>query len=167
MCVFPLQVGCRTTTTCGLSVWRSPWSSPAASTLVCNSFLPCGRRTDRHCWRSSSRSTWVCVRPSVCPSAFLLGLLPHRVCVCAGVKGRVLDSYGVPAQNALVEVKGRSNLCPFKTDRHGEYYRLLLPGRYTFTVKRLPQPASDGWLALADPAHLCVIDRLVWPTTSH
>lgn len=51
-----------------------------------------------------------------------------------GVKGRVLDSSGVPAQNAQVEVKGRSNLCPFRTDGHGEYYRLLLPGRYTFTV---------------------------------
>lgn len=51
-----------------------------------------------------------------------------------GVKGRVLDSYGVPAPNALVEVRGRSNLCPFRTDRHGEYFRLLLPGRYSLTV---------------------------------
>ncbi|CAK6980406.1 carboxypeptidase M [Scomber scombrus] len=51
-----------------------------------------------------------------------------------GVKGRVLDGSGVPVQNAVVQVKGRSNMCPFRTDRHGEYYRLLLPGNYSFTV---------------------------------
>ncbi|XP_061839543.1 carboxypeptidase M [Nerophis lumbriciformis] len=51
-----------------------------------------------------------------------------------GVKGRVFDASGVPVQNAVVEVKGRRNMCPFRTDRHGEYYRLLLPGTYTFTV---------------------------------
>ncbi|XP_039996431.1 carboxypeptidase M [Xiphias gladius] len=62
------------------------------------------------------------------------------VCVCAclrlfsGVKGRVFDGSGVPVQNAVVEVKGRRNMCPFRTDRHGEYYRLLLPGNYVFTV---------------------------------
>lgn len=37
-------------------------------------------------------------------------------------------------QNAVVEVKGRSNIAPFRTDRYGEYYRLLLPGNYSFTV---------------------------------
>ncbi|GLD48223.1 carboxypeptidase M-like protein [Lates japonicus] len=51
-----------------------------------------------------------------------------------GVKGRVFDASGAPVQNAVVEVKGRRNMCPFRTDRHGEYYRLLLPGNYTFTV---------------------------------
>ncbi|XP_078099097.1 carboxypeptidase M [Sander vitreus] len=51
-----------------------------------------------------------------------------------GVKGRVFDGSGVPVQNAVVEVKGRANMCPFRTDRHGEYYRLLLPGNYSFTV---------------------------------
>ncbi|XP_059181786.1 carboxypeptidase M [Centropristis striata] len=51
-----------------------------------------------------------------------------------GVKGRVFDGSGVPVQNAVVEVKGRRNMCPFRTDRHGEYYRLLLPGEYSFTV---------------------------------
>uniref|UniRef100_A0A3B4UM71 Carboxypeptidase M n=1 Tax=Seriola dumerili TaxID=41447 RepID=A0A3B4UM71_SERDU len=51
-----------------------------------------------------------------------------------GDKGRVFDSSGVPVQNAVVEVKGRRNMCPFRTDRHGEYYRLLLPGNYSFTV---------------------------------
>ncbi|KAI3367059.1 hypothetical protein L3Q82_009260, partial [Scortum barcoo] len=51
-----------------------------------------------------------------------------------GVKGRVLDGSGVPVQDAVVEVRGRRNICPFRSDRHGEYYRLLLPGNYTFTV---------------------------------
>ncbi|XP_029018779.1 carboxypeptidase M [Betta splendens] len=61
-------------------------------------------------------------------------LLAYIQQVHLGVKGRVFDSSGVPVQNALVEVKGRNNLCPFRTDRHGEYYRLLLPGNYSFTV---------------------------------
>ncbi|CAJ1054632.1 Hypothetical predicted protein [Xyrichtys novacula] len=52
-----------------------------------------------------------------------------------GVKGQVLNGSGVPVQNAEVEVKGRKNLCPFRTDKNGEYYRLLLPGSYTFTVR--------------------------------
>uniref|UniRef100_A0A672FSD6 Carboxypeptidase M n=1 Tax=Salarias fasciatus TaxID=181472 RepID=A0A672FSD6_SALFA len=54
-----------------------------------------------------------------------------------GVKGRVLDGSGTPVQNAVVEVRGRRNMCPFRTDRHGEYYRLLLPGKYSFTVTYL------------------------------
>lgn len=54
--------------------------------------------------------------------------------LCSGVKGRVFDGSGAPVQNAVVEVKGRRNMCPFRTDRHGEYYRLLLPGKYSFTV---------------------------------
>ncbi|XP_017563095.1 carboxypeptidase M [Pygocentrus nattereri] len=51
-----------------------------------------------------------------------------------GLKGQVLDSNGIPVQNASVEVNGRRNLCPFRTDGNGEYYRLLLPGNYTVTV---------------------------------
>ncbi|XP_042172135.1 carboxypeptidase M isoform X1 [Oncorhynchus tshawytscha] len=61
-------------------------------------------------------------------------LLAYMQQVHLGVKGQVLDAEGNPLQNALVEVEGRQNLCPFRTDRHGEYYRLLLPGNYTFRV---------------------------------
>ncbi|KAK6292322.1 hypothetical protein J4Q44_G00369060 [Coregonus suidteri] len=61
-------------------------------------------------------------------------LLAYMQQVHLGVKGQVLDAEGNPLQNALVEVEGRQNLCPFRTDRHGEYYRLLLPGNYTFKV---------------------------------
>ncbi|XP_077355563.1 carboxypeptidase M isoform X2 [Festucalex cinctus] len=51
-----------------------------------------------------------------------------------GVKGRVFDGSGAAVQGAVVEVTGRRNMRPFRTDKHGEYYRLLLPGNYTFTV---------------------------------
>ncbi|XP_036376266.1 carboxypeptidase M [Megalops cyprinoides] len=61
-------------------------------------------------------------------------LLAYMQQVHLGMKGQVLDSDGTPVQNALVEVEGRRNLCPFRTDRNGEYYRLLLPGNYTFKV---------------------------------
>lgn len=54
----------------------------------------------------------------------------------SGVKGQVFDSSGHAVRDAIVEVEGRTNLCPFRTDRHGEYYRLLLPGNYSFTVKK-------------------------------
>ncbi|XP_051974454.1 carboxypeptidase M [Xyrauchen texanus] len=61
-------------------------------------------------------------------------LLAYMQQVHLGVKGVVMDSNGNPVQNAVVEVYGRRNLCPFRTDRNGEYYRLLLPGNYTITV---------------------------------
>ncbi|XP_048872934.1 carboxypeptidase M [Brienomyrus brachyistius] len=61
-------------------------------------------------------------------------LLAYMELVHLGVKGQVLDSRGTPVENAIVEVQGRNNLCPFKTDRNGEFYRLLLPGNYTFKV---------------------------------
>ncbi|KAL0967261.1 hypothetical protein UPYG_G00250010 [Umbra pygmaea] len=61
-------------------------------------------------------------------------LLAYMQQVHLGVKGQVLDADGNPVLNALVEVEGRRNLCPFRTDINGEYYRLLLPGNYTFKV---------------------------------
>jgi len=50
-----------------------------------------------------------------------------------------MDSDGKPVQNAVVEVSGRRNLCPFSSDRNGEYFRLLLPGTYTITVRYRPR----------------------------
>ncbi|XP_030638542.1 carboxypeptidase M [Chanos chanos] len=61
-------------------------------------------------------------------------LLAYMQQVHLGVKGQVMDSNGNPLPNAVVEVEGRHNLCPFRTDRNGEYYRLLLPGKYTIKV---------------------------------
>lgn len=71
------------------------------------------------------RGLWEANRPA---------LLAYMQQVHLGVKGVVMDSNGKPVQNAVVEVVGRRNLCPFSTDRNGEYYRLLLPGTYTITV---------------------------------
>ncbi|KAF7694075.1 carboxypeptidase M isoform X1 [Silurus meridionalis] len=62
-------------------------------------------------------------------------LLAYMQQVHLGIKGQVLDLNGTPVQNASVEVQGRRNLCPFKTNQNGEYYRLLLPGNYTITVR--------------------------------
>uniref|UniRef100_A0A087X522 Carboxypeptidase M n=1 Tax=Poecilia formosa TaxID=48698 RepID=A0A087X522_POEFO len=61
-------------------------------------------------------------------------LLAYIQQVHLGVKGQVFDGWGMPVQNAVVEVEGRRNMCPFRTNQHGEYYRLLLPGNYTFKV---------------------------------
>ncbi|XP_043943156.1 carboxypeptidase M [Protopterus annectens] len=51
-----------------------------------------------------------------------------------GVKGQVLDVSGNPISDAVVQVEGRANICPYRTNQYGEYYRLLLPGEYTFIV---------------------------------
>ncbi|XP_068611174.1 carboxypeptidase M [Brachionichthys hirsutus] len=51
-----------------------------------------------------------------------------------GVKGLVFNASGAPVADAVVEVEGRHNPYPFKSNQHGEYYRLLLPGSYNFTV---------------------------------
>ncbi|KAI1882043.1 hypothetical protein AGOR_G00246630 [Albula goreensis] len=75
-------------------------------------------------------------------------LLAYMQQVHLGVKGQVLDSTGVPVQNALVEVEGRRNLCPFRTDKNGEYYRLLLPGNYTFKVTALGQESITETLSI-------------------
>ncbi|XP_073507864.1 carboxypeptidase M isoform X2 [Phyllobates terribilis] len=52
-----------------------------------------------------------------------------------GIKGQVLDTNGVPIENAVVDVQGRQRICPYRTNKNGEYYLLLLPGTYTFDVK--------------------------------
>ncbi|XP_028809541.1 carboxypeptidase M isoform X1 [Denticeps clupeoides] len=61
-------------------------------------------------------------------------LLAYIKQVHLGVKGQVLDANGTPALNAEVKVMGRNNLTPYRTNMNGEYYRLLLPGKYTFRV---------------------------------
>ncbi|MBN3283026.1 CBPM Carboxypeptidase, partial [Polyodon spathula] len=63
-------------------------------------------------------------------------LLAYMQQVHLGVKGQVLDVDGNPIPSAVVEVQGRNNICSYKTNKHGEYYRLLLPGTYTFVVRR-------------------------------
>lgn len=78
------------------------------------------------------------------PAALTLGINASRW--HSGVKGVVYDGSGVAAQDALVEVEGRKNICPFRTNSHGEYYRLLLPGNYTFTVRTRLLLSRLTWL---------------------
>ncbi|KAL6083005.1 hypothetical protein STEG23_028005, partial [Scotinomys teguina] len=47
-----------------------------------------------------------------------------------GVKGQVFDQSGNPLPNVIVEAQDRKHICPFRTNKHGEYYLLLLPGSY-------------------------------------
>uniref|UniRef100_A0A8C8SIX5 Carboxypeptidase M n=1 Tax=Pelusios castaneus TaxID=367368 RepID=A0A8C8SIX5_9SAUR len=51
-----------------------------------------------------------------------------------GIKGQVLDGNGQPVPNVIVEAKGREHICPYRTNRHGEYYLLLLPGIYVINA---------------------------------
>uniref|UniRef100_A0A8D0L1X1 Carboxypeptidase M n=1 Tax=Sphenodon punctatus TaxID=8508 RepID=A0A8D0L1X1_SPHPU len=51
-----------------------------------------------------------------------------------GVKGQVLDENRTPIPGAIVEAKGRRHVCPYRTNRHGEYYLLLLPGSYVLNA---------------------------------
>lgn len=63
-----------------------------------------------------------------------VSLIEYMKKVHMGVKGQVFDINGKPVQNAIVEVKGKQHICPYKTNKYGEYYLLLLPGTYTFNV---------------------------------
>ncbi|XP_005856670.1 PREDICTED: carboxypeptidase M [Myotis brandtii] len=51
-----------------------------------------------------------------------------------GIKGQVFDQKGNPLPNVIVEVQDRKHICPYKTNKFGEYYLLLLPGSYTLNV---------------------------------
>ncbi|KAE8281211.1 Carboxypeptidase M [Larimichthys crocea] len=75
-------------------------------------------------------------------------LLAYIQQVHLGVKGRVFDGSGVPVQNAWWRSKVVRTCVPFRTDRHGEYYRLLLPGSYSFTVTYPGSRGSDGELTI-------------------
>ncbi|KAB1270313.1 Carboxypeptidase M [Camelus dromedarius] len=51
-----------------------------------------------------------------------------------GVKGQVFDQNGTPLPNVIVEVQDRKHICPYRTNKFGEYYLLLLPGSYVVEV---------------------------------
>ncbi|KAJ6651429.1 hypothetical protein lerEdw1_021002 [Lerista edwardsae] len=63
-----------------------------------------------------------------------MALIEYMKQVHLGVKGRVLDTAGKPISGAIVEVKGREHICPYRTKETGEYYLLLLPGIYELSV---------------------------------
>ncbi|XP_021030954.1 carboxypeptidase M [Mus caroli] len=60
-----------------------------------------------------------------------------------GVKGQVFDQSGAPLPNVIVEVQDRKHICPFRTNKLGEYYLLLLPGSYVINVT---VPGHDSYL---------------------
>ncbi|XP_015261200.1 PREDICTED: carboxypeptidase M [Gekko japonicus] len=63
-----------------------------------------------------------------------IALIEYIKQVHQGVKGRVLDKDGESIADVIVEAKGRSHVCPYKTNRDGEYYLLLLPGDYVLNA---------------------------------
>lgn len=50
-----------------------------------------------------------------------------------GVRGFVRDETGQPIEGATLKIKDRD--LGFKTTRHGEFWRILLPGRYVLEVR--------------------------------
>ncbi|MEE6480530.1 hypothetical protein FKM82_012601 [Ascaphus truei] len=63
-----------------------------------------------------------------------VALIEYMKQVHLGIKGQVFDMFGAPIPNAIVEVQGRTHICPYRTNKNGEYYLLLLPGIYHFNV---------------------------------
>ncbi|XP_007423460.1 carboxypeptidase M [Python bivittatus] len=59
-----------------------------------------------------------------------IALIEYIKQIHLGVKGRVLNKKKEPIANVIVEVQGRRHICPYKTNKNGEYYLLLLPGVY-------------------------------------
>ncbi|EGV96013.1 Carboxypeptidase M [Cricetulus griseus] len=59
-----------------------------------------------------------------------------------GVKGQVFDQSGNPLPNVIVEVQDRKHICPYRTNKLGEYYLLLLPGSYVINLELRDPPAS-------------------------
>ncbi|XP_053642527.1 carboxypeptidase D isoform X4 [Cherax quadricarinatus] len=49
-----------------------------------------------------------------------------------GVRGFVKDEQGRPVEGASIKIRGRD--VGFQTTKYGEYWRVLLPGRYTIEV---------------------------------
>ena len=52
-----------------------------------------------------------------------------------GVRGFVFDGNGRPLENVAMKIKGRD--APFQTTKHGEFWRILLPGYYRIEVSSL------------------------------
>ncbi|XP_074082204.1 carboxypeptidase M [Macrotis lagotis] len=61
-------------------------------------------------------------------------LINYMKQVHLGVKGQIFDMNKYPVPNAIVETIGRKHICPYRTNRFGEYYLLLLPGSYTINA---------------------------------
>lgn len=49
-----------------------------------------------------------------------------------GVRGFVLDEVGSPIEGASMKIKDKE--VGFRTTRHGEFWRILLPGKHVVEV---------------------------------
>nr|XP_056703243.1 carboxypeptidase M [Euleptes europaea] len=63
-----------------------------------------------------------------------MALIEYIKQVHLGVKGRVLDKDEEPISDVIVETRGRRHVCPYRTNKDGEYYLLLLPGVYVLNA---------------------------------
>lgn len=63
-----------------------------------------------------------------------VSLIEYMKQVHLGVKGQVFDENKNPLPNVIVEVQDKKHICPYRTNRFGEYYLLLLPGPYMINV---------------------------------
>lgn len=61
-------------------------------------------------------------------------LVHYLMEVHRGVKGLVTDENNNPIQGAQLHIVWRES-APFKTFKHGDYFRLLMPGSYTIQAK--------------------------------
>nr|XP_017198693.2 carboxypeptidase M-like [Oryctolagus cuniculus] len=70
-------------------------------------------------------------------------LVEYMKQVHLGVKGQVFDIDGNSLPNVIVEVQDRKHICPYRTNKFGEYYLFLLPGSYTINIT---VPGHDPYL---------------------
>ncbi|XP_060050954.1 carboxypeptidase M [Erinaceus europaeus] len=70
-------------------------------------------------------------------------LIEYMKQVHLGVKGQVFDQNKNPLPHVIVEIQDRKHICPYRTNKFGEYYLLLLPGSYTINVT---VPGHDPYL---------------------
>ncbi|KAM4663344.1 carboxypeptidase M-like [Discoglossus pictus] len=61
-----------------------------------------------------------------------------------GIKGRVLDTAENAIPNAVIHITGEYERYPYRTNSYGEFYRILLPGVYTFYVE------AKGYIPLTE-----------------
>ncbi|XP_067866654.1 carboxypeptidase D-like [Heterodontus francisci] len=86
-------------------------------------------------------------------------LVQYLMQVHIGIKGRVFDTNGNPIKGAAVHIKGRDNILPYNTTADGEYYRLLLTGRYTILV------TADGYLPAQRTISIISVPRVPYNAT--
>ncbi|XP_069098660.1 carboxypeptidase M-like [Pleurodeles waltl] len=70
-----------------------------------------------------------------------------------GLKGRVLDAAGNPLPEAVLQILNRKGSLPYRTNALGEFYKLLLPGNYTFQVRAEETSLCQNSVSNSPPVH--------------